>query len=112
MKKVLFVMVLVMAALVVNAQTTRTAVKVADLQKAITDNVAKDYVGFTIKDAVKVTTNNVVTFEVVVTKGTTTETLVYDKDGKFVKKVTKKEGTTVKKEPAKPAAAGAAAKKN
>ena len=112
MKKVLFVMVLVMAALVVNAQTTRTAVKVADLQKAITDNVAKDYVGFTVKNAVKVTTNNVVTFEVVITKGTTTETLVYDKDGKFVKKATQKAGTTVKKDPAKPAAAGTPAKKN
>ena len=47
MKKLLFVMVLVMGALVVNAQ--KTPVKVADLQKSITDNIAKDYVGFTIK---------------------------------------------------------------
>lgn len=105
-------MVLVMAAVVVNAQTTRTPVKAVDLQKAITDNVAKDYVGFTIKDAVKVTTNNVVTFDVVVTKGTTTETLVYNKDGKFVKKATKTAGTTVKKDAPKPAGAGAPAKKN
>jgi hypothetical protein len=112
MKKVLFIMVLVMAALVVNAQTTRTAVKAADLQKAITDNVAKDFVGFTVKDAVKVTTNNVVSYEVVVAKGTTTETLLYDKDGKFVKKLTQKAGTTAKKEPSKSAAAGAPAKKN
>jgi hypothetical protein len=114
MKKVLFVMVLVMAAMVVNAQTTRTAVKVVDLQKAITDNVAKDYVGFTIKNAVKVTTNNVVTYDVVVSKGTTTETLVYDKDGKFVKKATQKAGTTEKKVTPKPAAgtAAAPAKKN
>ena len=100
MKKLLFVAVLIMAALVVNAQATkapvtqakatRTVVKVADLQKAITDNIAKDYVGFTIKEAASVTANNVVTFEVVIVKGTTTETLVYDKDGKFVKKVAQK----------------------
>ena len=51
MKKVLFVLVLIMAVMVVNAQvattvdSTRTVVKVADLQKAITDNIAKDYVG-------------------------------------------------------------------
>jgi hypothetical protein len=100
MKKVLLVLVLVMAALIVNAQATKTTtpvakpvvvtVKVADLQKAITDNVAKDYVGFTIKEATSVTTNNVVTFEVVIVKGTTTETLVYDKDGKFVKKMAQK----------------------
>lgn len=98
MKKALFVLVLVMAALVVNAQATRTPVKVADLQKTITDNVAKDYVGFTIKETTKVTTNAVVTYEVVIVKGTMTETLVYDKDGKFVKKVTQKAGATVKKD--------------
>ena len=97
MKKVLFVLVLMMAVLVVNAQATRTTVKVADLQKAITDNVAKDYVGFGIKEATSVTVNNTVTYDVVIVKGTTTETLVYDKDGKFVKKMAQKAGTTVKK---------------
>jgi hypothetical protein len=97
MKKVVFVLVLMMAVLVVNAQTTkpanvkvkplRTVVLVADLQKSITDNIAKDYVGFTIKEAASITANNVVTYEVVITKGTTTETLLYDKDGKFLKKL-------------------------
>jgi hypothetical protein len=93
MKKVLIVMTLMMTILVVNAQTVRTPVKVADLNKAIIDNVAKDYVGFTIKEATKVTTNNVVTYEAVIVKGTTTETLVYDKDGKFVKKMAQTSGT-------------------
>jgi hypothetical protein len=93
MKKVLFVLVLITAGLVVNAQitnttdSTRTTVKVADLQKAITDNIAKDFVGYTIKGATSVTENNVVTYEVVIVKGTTTETLVYDKEGLFVKKL-------------------------
>jgi hypothetical protein len=93
MKKVLFVLVFMMAALVVNAQTkatttqakpTVTVVKIADLPKAITDNVAKDYTGFIIKDATCTNTNNVVTYEVVIGKGTSKETLVYDKDGKFI----------------------------
>jgi hypothetical protein len=97
MKKVLFVLVLIMAVLVVNGQTTkttvtkektlRTAVMVADLQKTITDSIAKDYAGYTIKEATSVTTNSVVTFEVVIVKETATETLVYDKDGKFLKKM-------------------------
>jgi hypothetical protein len=91
MKKLLFVMVLVMAAMVVNAQ--RTPVKVMDLQKSITDNISKDYVGFTVKEATKVVVNNATTFEVVIAKGTTQETLLYDKDGKFMKKVTVKAGT-------------------
>jgi hypothetical protein len=95
MKKVLVVLVLIMAVLAVNAQTTipttnkdlpvRDTVMVADLQKAITDNIAKDYVGYTIKEASKVTANSIVTYEVVVVKGTTTETLVYDNVGKFLK---------------------------
>ncbi len=85
-----------MAVLVVNAETkatttqtkpTTTVVKIADLPKAITDNVAKDYAGFTIKDAKCTNKNNVVNYDVVIVKGTTTETLVYDKDGKFVKKL-------------------------
>ena len=97
MKKVVFVLVLMMAALVINAQT-RVAVKVADLPKTVTESIAKDYAGFTIKGATKVTTNNVVTDEVVIVKGTMTETLVFDKDGKFVKKITQTAGTTVKKD--------------
>ena len=68
-------------------QAVRAAVKVADLLKPITDNVAKDFVGYTIKEATSVTVNNTVTYEVVIVKGTATETLLYDKDGKFLKKV-------------------------
>jgi len=114
MKKVLFVLVFMIAALVANAQATsttksattakattataknqkavRTDVKVAELQKSITDNVAKDYVGFKITKATSVALNNTVTYDVVVTKGKTTETLVYDKDGNFVKKMAAKTG--------------------
>jgi hypothetical protein len=102
MKKLVFVLVLFMAVLAVNAQVIKTpdsktpvsketpvraAVVVADLQKPITDNIAKDFVGYTIKGATCVTENATVTYEVVVVKGTATETLVYDKDGSFVKKL-------------------------
>ena len=100
MKKVLFVFVLIMAVLVVNAQETktsvtkekplRTVVLVADLQKTITDNIAKDYAGFTIKEAKSVTKNNIMTYHVAIVKGTTTETLVYDKAGMFLKKLPQK----------------------
>jgi hypothetical protein len=34
---------------------------------------------------------------VVIVKGSTQETLVYDKDGKFIKKIDAKQGTTSKK---------------
>jgi hypothetical protein len=88
MKKFMFVMVLVMAALVVNAQ--RTPVKVTDLQKSITENITKNYPGFIIKDAAKVVENSVAKYEVAITKGTTAETLVFDKDGKFLNKLAMK----------------------
>jgi hypothetical protein len=97
MKKVFIVIVLIMAVLVVNAQATkttvtkeksvRTAIMVADLQKPITDNIAKDYVGYTIKEAASVTKNNIVTYHVIIVKDTTTMTLVYDNSGVFVKKL-------------------------
>jgi hypothetical protein len=98
MKKLLFIMALMMGALVVNAQRT----KVVELQKAITDNVAKDYVGFTIKEATKVVENDFVSYEVVVVKGTTggtilCDTLLYDKDGKFLENLTLKADTVKKK---------------
>ncbi len=101
-------MVIFMSALIVNAQqdtcktpiktkstattmsgdkSIRTAIKVSDLQKVITDNVARDYVGFTIKEATSVSLESVITYEVVVVKGTISETLVYDKDGNFVQKL-------------------------
>jgi hypothetical protein len=110
MKRILFVLVLMMSVVVISAQTskntttkaksTHTTVKVADLQKPITDNVAKDYAGFTIKEAYSTSANNVVTYHVVIVKGSDTETLVYDKDGVFVKKLVKttaKHHTTKKK---------------
>jgi hypothetical protein len=49
--------------------------------------VAKDYVGFTIKEATSVSLESVITYEVIITKGTASETLVYDKDGNFVQKL-------------------------
>jgi hypothetical protein len=95
MKKFLtLVMIFGMAALSVYAQ--RTAVKPGDLQKAITDNITKDYAGFTIKDATKVVANNMTTFEVVIVKGTSQETLCYDNAGKFIKKIGAAEGKVAK----------------
>ncbi len=98
MKKLLFVIVFMMAVMVANAEVTRTPVKVNDLNKAITANIAKDYAGFMIKEATKIDDNNSITYDVVVTKGTTSETLIYDKEGNFVKKMAQKTASSGKKE--------------
>jgi predicted transcriptional regulator len=107
MKKLLFIMTFIMAVLVANAQISKVPVKSADLPKAITDNIAKNYSGFTVKEATKVTENKVVTYDVMISKGTTSETLVYDKDGKFLRKMPPPAAPTA----AKPAATPAPAKK-
>jgi hypothetical protein len=104
MKKALIVFTLFIGALVVNArpdsgklmsattiaavqQAVKTPVKPADLPKPIKDNIAKDYAGYLIKEADSVKLNDTMTYEVVLSKGTDSFTLVYDKDGNFLKKM-------------------------
>jgi hypothetical protein len=100
MKRILFVLVFVMSVLVVNGQadttykkmnSKQTTVKVADLPRAVTDNIARMYPGYTVKEASTVMENAALNYYVVVSNGTATETLVYDKDGKFLKKLSKKD---------------------
>jgi hypothetical protein len=95
MKKILFFLVFVMMFFSVNAQ--RTPIKVVDLQKSISDNISINYVGFVIKGASKVVDDKVTNYEVIITKGTTRETLLYDNDGKFLKKMAIKRGSIEKK---------------
>jgi len=108
MKKLLFLVTFIMAVLVANAQITKVTVKASDLPKAITENITKNYAGFAIKEATKVTENKVVTYDVAIAKGTVSETLVYDKDGKFLRKMAPPAAPAAA---AKPAAAPAPAKK-
>jgi hypothetical protein len=71
---------------VTDPKSTHTAIKPEDLKKSIKDNIAKDYAGYTIKKAKSVSDDKSLTYHVEIVKGTTKETLIYDKDGKFVKK--------------------------
>lgn len=70
-------------------EAVRVDVKVDDLLKAITDNITKDFAGYTIEEATSVTLNDIVTYEVVVVNENETETLLYDTDGLFLKKMDK-----------------------
>jgi hypothetical protein len=121
MKKILFILVLTIASLLVNAQPATTDGKVTfnlpasllespkhvvvpinELPKVITDNVAKDHSGFTIKEATwdwssTLVPNNIFIYNVIITNGTNDEALLYDKEGKFLKKGNVKAGTAEKK---------------
>jgi hypothetical protein len=63
----------------------KTEIKTADLMKEITDHIAKNYVGYTISKAEKVSTDKVITYDVVVVKGDAKSTLTYNDKGAFVK---------------------------
>lgn len=100
MKRILFVLVFIMSVLVVNGQadttynkmnSKQTTVKVADLPGAVTENLSRMYPGYTVKEASTVMEDMALNYHVVVTNGTNTETLVYDKAGKFLKKLAKKD---------------------
>ncbi len=66
------------------ATNSRTPVKVADLPKAIQDDLTKTWAGYTTKNAFKVDRNNVISYKILVTKDTTELSLMYDKEGKFL----------------------------
>lgn len=84
MKKIVFILALVMCVLALNAQT-RTALKVNELPKAISENLNSQHLGWTASEAYKVDTKGVITYEVLAKKGNSETKLVYDKDGKYLK---------------------------
>ena len=67
-----------------NAQT-RTSIKVTDLPKAITQDITTNHAGWKTIEAFDVNTNNVMSYEVVIEKGTSKMNLFYDKDAKYVR---------------------------
>jgi hypothetical protein len=79
----------------VSAQS-KTVVKISDLQKSITDQIAKDYTGYTIKNAYKIDKNKVVTYDVNVIKGKETLCLAFNNSGKFLKVIEPKNKTNNK----------------
>jgi hypothetical protein len=114
MKKVIFIIALMMSVVIVKAQvvppsttpgagdtssynkapsaSTATNIQAVDLPKAVTDKINKDYPGYTIKEATSVSAKSGLEYQVEVMKGAATETLLYDKDGKFLRKVAPKTG--------------------
>jgi hypothetical protein len=88
MKKIIFILVLFVAAIKTNGQTTvvikdkfdRTPIEIADLQNHITTDITRDHPGFIINQATRVVKSNVITYEIIIVQGTTTDTLFYDQN--------------------------------
>lgn len=102
MKKVIFVLFLLITAIAAKAQTNivvadksdRTTVRVADLQDHITSHINRYYIGFIINEAARVVVKNVITYEVIITQGTTTDTLLYDENSNFIRNISQRHTLT------------------
>lgn len=92
-------MLLLMTALVVNSQTNiiiadqydRTPIIIDNLKAPITDFINRHYIGFIINQATRVVKNNVITFEIIIVQGTTTDTLIYDRGYNIVREIVQKD---------------------
>ncbi len=103
MKKLALLIVAVLFTAFAFAQT-KTELKPADLSKPVAEYIAKNFVGYNIDKVFKCDNKGTVTSEVVIAKGTDKQTLVFDKDGKFMgKQATKVEAKPAVKAPVKPA---------
>ena len=99
MKKTLLLLLLLMTALVVNSQTNiviadkydRTPILISELKAPITDFITRHYAGFIINQATRVVKNNVITYEIIIVQGTTTDTLIYDQNYNIAREIVQKD---------------------
>lgn len=85
MKKALFFALFLGITIALHAQT-KTEIDVKDLPKSISEFVSKSMTGFSIDKAFKVVEKGTQLYNVIVKKGDVSNTLVFDKDGNFIKK--------------------------
>jgi hypothetical protein len=94
MKKTLLLLLLLMTTLVVSSQIIviadkydRTPVPIAELKAPITDFITRHYAGFVINQATRVVKNNIITYEIIIVQGTTTDTLIYDQNYNIAREI-------------------------
>lgn len=73
--------------IVVMDKSDRTPIKIAELKTPITELIIKDYAGFIINQATRIVINNIITYEIIIVQGTTTDTLFFDENYSFVRKI-------------------------
>lgn len=68
-----------------------TEIKKTELPAAIQASIKKDYAGFKIEEAATIVSNGITTYEAEVEKGENSFDLIFDANGKLLKKIEKKE---------------------
>jgi hypothetical protein len=85
MKRAIFIFVAIIIAILVYS-LTRTEVIIRNLPAPITEYVKTKMQAFAISKAFKVDSKGVITFEILVVKGSEKQVLIFDRNGKFLKK--------------------------
>ena len=98
MKRTISLLLLLMTAIAVNSQnivlidkSDRTPILIPDLKAPIPDFITRHYTGFIINQATRVVKNNVVTYEIIIVQGTTTDTLIYDQNFNIFREIIQKD---------------------
>jgi len=74
-----------------NTLETEVEISKAELPTAVLDVLKKDYAGYKIEEAAKITATGVVTYETEIEKGEQSFELIFDGQGKILKKEEEKE---------------------
>ena len=67
-------------AVLITDKFDRTPIEIATLQNHITTDITRDHPGFIINQATRIVKSNVITYEIIIVQGTTTDTLFYDQN--------------------------------
>lgn len=89
MKKLTILIVAVLFYAFAFAQT-RVEMKQADIPKIAAEYIAKNFTGYKVDKVFRCDNKGKITCEVTIAKGSDKKTLVFDKDGKFLKKEVEK----------------------
>ena len=101
MKKNILLLLLLMTTIVVNSQTNiviadkydRTPILINEVKAPITDFITRHYAGFIINQATRVVKNNIITYEIIIVQGTTTDTLIYDQNYNIAREIVHNDST-------------------
>lgn len=74
-----------------NIKEVETEIQKSELPKATQETLARDYAGYKIEETAKLLANGVTTYEVEVEKGEKSYELIFDSNGKLLKKTVKEE---------------------
>ena len=85
MRKIILVLLLLIVSIVSCFAVTKKAIKLSELPAAITTDISKRYLSYTIVEAYKVINKNIITFEVIIQSKENRSIVYFDSQNKFIR---------------------------